>query len=448
MDNQTKAIYFLDGEDTPFMFNISKSSNDLTLSDFKQSLNLPQSPDRYKYVFKVEEPGIGPVKMEVTDDNDKVPLFDNKLIVWLSTQNIHKAHNKQSSTNTLPNKALPTITSSTPNQSTSDGIGKDLHIKSASAENIKQSLEKLSSATKNLSIVKTSTTLVDNKNFNNNKMEGSSKPAVPKRADSKSNNGRFAVPTNLRRFPSDTTLDSTMTDDTYCMQRKKAADNEFFDDASSRYSSMTGSTAYSLYKHRKKQRRKRLPNQMTDSMSSFTSSISNSTVSLNIIIATLDMTKYESLGITLISDQGGGPILVGYVFPTGAIAADGRIQRGDIIIEINGISLEDKNTDEAVEIIREQAKNPMNGTITMTVAKQPLFPNEAEMMAANGNTMPQPQAPGFQQNTTQRNQMKANSQNGHQPSMPIDCNQWVKSTIPNQGQGNIMQQPYASTSSM
>ena len=211
---------------------------------------------------------------------------------------------------------------------------------------------------------------------------------------------------------------------------------------------MTGSTAYSLYKHRKKQRRKRLPNQMTDSMSSFTSSISNSTVSLNIIIATLDMTKYESLGITLISDQGGGPILVGYVFPTGAIAADGRIQRGDIIIEINGISLEDKNTDEAVEIIREQAKNPVNGTITMTVAKQPLFPNEAEMMAANGNTMPQPQAPGFQQNTTQRNQMKANSQNGHQPSMPIDCNQWVKSTIPNQGHGNMMQQPYASTSSM
>ena len=88
---------------------------------------------------------------------------------------------------------------------------------------------------------------------------------------------------------------------------------------------MTGSTAYSIYKHRKKNRRltKRLPanHHLTDSVSTF-SSMTDSTVSLNIIIATLDMRKYDTLGITLISDEGGGPVLVGYVFPTGAVAAE------------------------------------------------------------------------------------------------------------------------------
>ena len=77
---------------------------------------------------------------------------------------------------------------------------------------------------------------------------------------------------------------------------------------------MTGTTmtGYSIYKHRKKQRKKRLQaNALTDSVSTF-SSMTDSTVSLNIIIATLDMTKYDTLGITLISDEGGGPVLVGY----------------------------------------------------------------------------------------------------------------------------------------
>ena len=168
---------------------------------------------------------------------------------------------------------------------------------------------------------------------------------------------------------------------------------------------------------------------MTESMSTF-SSMTDSTVSLNIVLATLDMTKFDTLGITLISDQNGGPVLVGYVFPTGAVAADGRIERGDIIIEINGISVEDKSTEEAVDIIRREAKNPINGTIIMTVAKQPLFPSEAEIVANDMNRM---SGQGNHLGAGMMSQAESNS--ARQPSIPISCEQWVKSSQSHTHQG-------------
>ena len=42
----------------------------------------------------------------------------------------------------------------------------------------------------------------------------------------------------------------------------------------------------------------------------------------------------------------------------GAVAQDGRIEPGDMILEVNGVSFEDMNNDEAVEALRLAAQRP------------------------------------------------------------------------------------------
>ena len=550
---ETKVIYHLEGEDTPFLIKIPLEPTSIKLKDLKTAISLNTSPThiKYKYLFKtIDEECEMIVKIEINSDDQKLPLFDNRIICWLKpmkhqrdgsslhTLNSGNSQNSQNYNNTNTNSHLNShfdldqpiqISSSTPNTSNIAAPSNSLNVNDSGngSGNVEQSrqepghlggpgqnnnnssqnshtdtIEKLSSATKNLSIVKTSSTLNTSNSSNQNTLENSRdkkpKPKPPPRNLNGSggalSNGLDSVPTsiqnqmdmnngglanslqpvqqtnslpnphytdqiepahpnhtqqpqeitkttkkyfsNLKRFPSDTTLDSTMTEEftsAALAANRKSLENEFFDDGSSRYSTMTTSTNnFDTGKNRKKRqhRRKMMRNsKMTESMSTF-SSMTDSTVSLNIVLATLDMTKFDTLGITLISDQNGGPVLVGYVFPTGAVAADGRIERGDIIIEINGISVEDKSTEEAVDIIRREAKNPINGTIIMTVAKQPLFPSEAEIVANDMNRM---SGQGNHLGAGMMSQAESNS--ARQPSIPISCEQWVKSSQSHTHQG-------------
>jgi C-terminal processing protease CtpA/Prc len=43
---------------------------------------------------------------------------------------------------------------------------------------------------------------------------------------------------------------------------------------------------------------------------------------------------------------------------SGAVAQDGRIEPGDMILEVNGISFEDMTNDEAVKTLRAAAQRP------------------------------------------------------------------------------------------
>jgi len=43
---------------------------------------------------------------------------------------------------------------------------------------------------------------------------------------------------------------------------------------------------------------------------------------------------------------------------SGAVAQDGRIEPGDMILEVNGISFEDMANDEAVQTLRSAALRP------------------------------------------------------------------------------------------
>ena len=51
----------------------------------------------------------------------------------------------------------------------------------------------------------------------------------------------------------------------------------------------------------------------------------------------------------------------------GAVAADGRIQAGDLILNVNEVDFSNLTNDEAVKVLRDVVQ--ANGPITMTVAR-------------------------------------------------------------------------------
>ncbi|ESO01627.1 hypothetical protein HELRODRAFT_112621 [Helobdella robusta] len=93
-------------------------------------------------------------------------------------------------------------------------------------------------------------------------------------------------------------------------------------------------------------------------------------MSLNIVTITLNMETASFLGISIVgqSTRGGdGGIYVGSIMKGGAVAQDGRIEPGDMILEVNGISFENMSNDDAVRTLREAVQRP--GPITLVVAK-------------------------------------------------------------------------------
>lgn len=84
-------------------------------------------------------------------------------------------------------------------------------------------------------------------------------------------------------------------------------------------------------------------------------------MSLNIITVTLNMDSVNFLGISIVGQStksGDDGIYVGSIMKGGAVAQDGRIEPGDMILEVNGISFEDMSNDDAVRTLREQVQNP------------------------------------------------------------------------------------------
>lgn len=90
--------------------------------------------------------------------------------------------------------------------------------------------------------------------------------------------------------------------------------------------------------------------------------MTDSTVSLNIITVTLNMDTVPFLGISIVGqtngsqENGDGGIYVGSIMKGGAVALDGRIEPGDMILEVNGISFENVSNEEAVRTLREQVQ--------------------------------------------------------------------------------------------
>ncbi|KAJ3580927.1 hypothetical protein NHX12_017303, partial [Muraenolepis orangiensis] len=73
-------------------------------------------------------------------------------------------------------------------------------------------------------------------------------------------------------------------------------------------------------------------------------------MSLNIITVTLNMEKYNFLGISIVgqsNERGDGGIYIGSIMKGGAVAADGRIEPGDMLLQVNDINFENMSNDDA-----------------------------------------------------------------------------------------------------
>ncbi|XP_066528800.1 segment polarity protein dishevelled homolog DVL-1b isoform X2 [Hoplias malabaricus] len=167
--------------------------------------------------------------------------------------------------------------------------------------------------------------------------------------------------------------DTAMVCDSASMMSSELESSSFVDseedEDTSRLSSSTeqSSSSHLMRRHKRRRRRHKVPK--IDRSSSF-SSITDSTMSLNIITVTLNMEKYNFLGISIVgqsNDRGDGGIYIGSIMKGGAVAADGRIEPGDMLLQVNDVNFENMSNDDAVRILREIVSK--TGPISLTVAK-------------------------------------------------------------------------------
>uniref|UniRef100_A0A3P8VW33 Dishevelled segment polarity protein 3a n=1 Tax=Cynoglossus semilaevis TaxID=244447 RepID=A0A3P8VW33_CYNSE len=301
---ETKIIYHLDDQETPYLVKLSVPADKVTLADFKNVLKKPN----YKFYFKSMDDDFGVVKEEISDDNAKLPCFNGRVVSWylFLTPTLGKAASGR------------------------DSLDNDTETGSV----VSQRRERERPRRKH-----------------SNEHAGGRQNGFSSRAM-----GR-----GIAEYDSCSSFMSSELESTSCFDSED-------DDATSRFSSSTEQSSSRLMRRHRRRRRKPKASNM-DRSSSF-SSITDSTMSLNIITVTLNMEKYNFLGISIVgqsNERGDGGIYIGSIMKGGAVAADGRIEPGDMLLQVNDINFENMSNDDAVRVLRDIVHKP--GPITLTVAK-------------------------------------------------------------------------------
>uniref|UniRef100_A0A8D0ADP5 Dishevelled segment polarity protein 1a n=1 Tax=Sander lucioperca TaxID=283035 RepID=A0A8D0ADP5_SANLU len=340
---ETKIIYHIDEEETPYLVKLSVSPEKVTLADFKNVLN-NRPVNSYKFFFKSMDQDFGVVKEEISDDNAKLPCFNGRVVSWLVLA--ESAHSDGGSQCTESHPELP------PPLERTGGIG-DSRPPSFHA-NAVSSRDGLDTET------------------------GTESLLSHRRERERERARRRARETELPRINGHskserTARDSAMGYDSASVMSSELESSSFVDseedEDASRLSSSTEQSSSSQLMRRHKRRRRRHKVAKIDRSSSF-SSITDSTMSLNIITVTLNMEKYNFLGISIVgqsNDRGDGGIYIGSIMKGGAVAADGRIEPGDMLLQVNDVNFENMSNDDAVRILREIVSK--TGPISLTVAK-------------------------------------------------------------------------------
>ncbi|MCI4377281.1 hypothetical protein PGIGA_G00201890 [Pangasianodon gigas] len=337
---ETKIIYHIDEEETPYLVKIPIAAEKITLLDFKQVLNKPN----YKFFFKSMDQDFGVVKEEISDDNAKLPCFNGRVVSWLVSSDVPAAEPAPPPVEVRAQPSPPPPPLPPPPAERTGGIGDSrppsFHPNAAG------SVETLDEQTETESVV----SFRRERPRHRESMEHGSRM-----------NGQSRMERHLAGYESATTVMSSELETTsFC--------DSDDDDTMSRFSSSTEqSTASRLLKRHRRRRKQRPPR--LERASSF-SSVTDSTMSLNIITVTLNMEKYNFLGISIVgqsNERGDGGIYIGSIMKGGAVAADGRIEPGDMLLQVNDINFENMSNDDAVRVLREIVHKP--GPITLTVAK-------------------------------------------------------------------------------
>uniref|UniRef100_A0A8C2DWE5 Dishevelled segment polarity protein 1 n=1 Tax=Cyprinus carpio TaxID=7962 RepID=A0A8C2DWE5_CYPCA len=301
---ETKIIYHIDEEETPYLVKLTVSPEKATLADFKHVLN-NRPVNSYKFFFKSMDQDFGassyhkelPPPLERTGGigDSRPPSFHANAV------------------------------------SSRDGLDTETGTESLQSQRRERERERAHRRAREIP-----------------RMNGHSK-------------SQWANRDSAVGYDSASVMSSELESSSFI-------DSEEDEDASRRSSSAEQSSSSHLMRRHKRRRRRQKVTKM-DRSSSF-SSITDSTMSLNIITVTLNMEKYNFLGISIVgqsNDRGDGGIYIGSIMKGGAVAADGRIEPGDMLLQVNDVNFENMSNDDAVRILREIVSKP--GPISLTVAK-------------------------------------------------------------------------------
>ncbi|CAF4151789.1 unnamed protein product [Rotaria magnacalcarata] len=315
INSEIKIFYYIDDQDPPYLTKLNLTDVP-RLKDFKSALD--RNCTKYKFFFATNDPSIGKVKEEITNDEQVLP-FDttDRILAYL----------------------VSTEGSTTSSGGGGGGGGGNKPSKHHHCHHERD---------------ETMTTSNTNSSFN------IQQPRLQRTS---------------RRYASANSADyqkylhkqqQTINDDAASFPNSDIESTTFLDETDDdRYSTVTDSTAMSSRYHgynRPRRRKHRLPVGL-DRISSFSSLNSESTMTLNIITVTLNLDAVNFLGISIVgqSDRTGssdGGIYVGSIMKGGAVAQDGRIEPGDMILQVNDISFEGLSNDDAVKILRESVQKP------------------------------------------------------------------------------------------
>uniref|UniRef100_A0A1B6D6G1 Dishevelled n=1 Tax=Clastoptera arizonana TaxID=38151 RepID=A0A1B6D6G1_9HEMI len=358
---ETKVIYHIDDEETPYLVKLSIAPERVTLADFKNVLNRPN----YKYFFKSMDDDFGVVKEEIIDDDAHLPCFNGRVVSWLVSA---EGSNVSDGTSQCTESAGHSDGKNPPDRSVEPQIMTTTHAARTNTDDLTctETESIISSRQGPLPMHKDPRPHADKYDkfhkYNGVRINGHSKH--------RGIQGHGYESSSMVSSDLETTsfLESEDDASSHITTTTGRATNLSIDRNTLDSSSMVSRTHGGSRRRPQRRRRHRQPPAMSRT-SSF-SSITDSTMSLNIITVTLNMDTVNFLGISIVgqSNKGGdGGIYVGSIMKGGAVALDGRIEPGDMILQVNDINFENMSNDEAVRVLREVVQKP--GPIRLVVAK-------------------------------------------------------------------------------
>ncbi|XP_038548391.1 segment polarity protein dishevelled homolog DVL-3-like isoform X1 [Micropterus salmoides] len=339
MAEDTRVIYHLEDQETPYLIRINVPAQRVTLADFKQVLNKPN----LKFFFKAVDDDFGVVKEEISDDDARLPVVNGRVVCWLVSSETCQSDFRGSDVQSV---ATPTSLAPPPVERTG-GIGDSrppsFHAAALSGQDEVQGSEVKPEA---------------------------SPPQRGERESARDGrlNGHAHKPAQQNGAGPTGGGDSSSTQQSSQLETTSFCSSE--EDSGGRFSQSTGQSSSSPRLVRRQRRRHRKPKTQRMERSVSFSSVTDSTMSLNVVTVTLNMERYNFLGISIVgqsNDRGDGGIYIGSIMKGGAVAADGRIEPGDMLLQVNDINFENMTNDDAVRVLREIVHKP--GPVTLTVAK-------------------------------------------------------------------------------
>ncbi|XP_029028192.1 segment polarity protein dishevelled homolog DVL-3-like isoform X2 [Betta splendens] len=311
----TRVIYHLEDQETPYLIRINVAPQHVTLGDFKQVLN----KSNLKFYFKSEDADFGVVKEEISDDDAKLPCVNGRVVCWVVSSDASQTDVQSLSTSTslapLPTQRTGGIGHSRP---------PSFHAVTVSSHDEPQGSE-----------VKPTEKIERDcgQHLNGHAHQDADR------------NG--AGPTGGGESPS-------------ALQSSELETTSFYssEDSGGRLN------FYVIYLHLCVQPINRAKQLVTSTREASVSSSPETEGAAD------GAERYNFLGISIVgqsNDRGDGGIYIGSIMKGGAVAADGRIEPGDMLLQVNDINFENMSNDDAVRVLREIIHKP--GPVTLTVAK-------------------------------------------------------------------------------